>query len=229
MRALNTAAGASLSSGSFQEVLAGRQLIPVVTLRDAADARPLTAALAEGGLGCLEITFRTPAAADAIAAAAEFGDVVVGAGTVTSRTQVEVATQAGAAFVVSPGYVDSVAECCAGLGVPYLPGVATPTELIAARANGYQVVKLFPAEPLGGLPLLKALAALFEDMRFVPTGGIDRDRAAGYLSHPAVLAVGGSWMVPHDAVEGRDWSRIRELARDAGQQRQATSSSTSRR
>ena len=215
MRTLDTAHGTTLDPHRFKDLLTNLQIIPVVTVSDAGDARPLADALSAGGLGCIEVTLRTPAAIEAIAGAATQGDVIVGAGTVTSSAQVSAATRAGASFVVSPGYDETVARRCAELDVPYLPGVATPTELMSARAKGFDVVKFFPAEPLGGLALLKAFAALFAEMRFVPTGGVDRERAAAYLAHPAVPAVGGSWMVPQDALAQRDWPRIEELARDA--------------
>jgi 2-dehydro-3-deoxyphosphogluconate aldolase/(4S)-4-hydroxy-2-oxoglutarate aldolase len=169
----------------------------------------------------VEVTFRTAAAAEAIASVAGRDDVWVGAGTVTSSAQAEVAIGGGARFVVSPGFDDGVAAVCRERGVGYLPGVATATEVMRARAVGLDVVKLFPAEAVGGLSMVKALAAPFPDVRFVPTGGVDEARAADYLAHPAVLAVGGSWMVPREAVNAGDWARVRELARGAARFREA--------
>lgn len=206
---------------SLAEQLAAWRVVPVVVLDRPADAAPLADALAGGGIGCMEITFRTAAAAEAIALVAGRDDVVVGAGTVTSSAQAEVAIGVGARFVVSPGFDDGVAATCRERGVGYLPGVATATEVMRARAAGLDVVKLFPAEAVGGLSMVKALAAPFPDVRFVPTGGVDEARAADYLAHPAVLAVGGSWMVPREAVNAGDWARVRELARGAARFREA--------
>jgi 2-dehydro-3-deoxyphosphogluconate aldolase/(4S)-4-hydroxy-2-oxoglutarate aldolase len=206
---------------SFADLLAGWRVMPVVVLDRAADAAPLADALAGGGIGCMEVTFRTSEAAEAIASVAGRDDVVVGAGTVTSATQAVVAIDAGSRFIVSPGFDDGVAAVCRELGVAYLPGVATATEIMRARAAGLDVLKLFPAEAIGGLSTLKALAAPFPDVRFVPTGGVDDARAAEYLAHPAVLAVGGSWMVPRDALNAGDWARIKELARGAAKFRES--------
>lgn len=206
---------------SLAEQLAAWRVVPVVVVDRASDAVPLVEALAGGGIGCMEVTFRTAAAAEAIALVAGRDDVVVGAGTVTSSAQAEVAIGVGARFVVSPGFDDGVAATCRERGVGYLPGVATATEVMRARAAGLDVVKLFPAEAVGGLSMVKALAAPFPDVRFVPTGGVDEARAADYLAHPAVLAVGGSWMVPREAVNAGDWARVRELARGAARFREA--------
>ena len=200
---------------TLNDALASLRVVPVVVLDRASDAAPLADALAAGGLGCVEITFRTAAAAEAIGSVARRGDVLVGAGTVTSSAQATTAIEVGARFVVSPGFDDGVAATCRDRGVGYLPGVATATEIMRARAAGLDVVKLFPAEAIGGLIMLKALAAPFPDVRFVPTGGVDEKLAADYLAHPAVLAVGGSWMVPRDAVNAGDWAKIEQLARGA--------------
>jgi 2-dehydro-3-deoxyphosphogluconate aldolase/(4S)-4-hydroxy-2-oxoglutarate aldolase len=206
---------------SLADQLADLRVVPVVVLDRADDAAPLADALAGGGIGCMEITFRTAAAADAIALVAGRDDVVVGAGTVTTAAQAVTAIDAGSRFIVSPGFDDGVAVVCRERGVAYLPGVATATEIMRARAAGLDVLKLFPAEAIGGLATLKALAAPFPDVRFVPTGGVDEARAAEYLAHPAVLAVGGSWMVPRDAVNAGDWARIKELARGAAKFRES--------
>jgi len=206
---------------SLADQLADLRVVPVVVLDRADDAAPLADALAGGGIGCMEITFRTAAAADAIALVAGRDDVVVGAGTVTTAAQAVTAIDAGSRFIVSPGFDEGVAVVCRERGVAYLPGVATATEIMRARAAGVAVLKLFPAEAIGGLATLKALAAPFPDVRFVPTGGVDEARAAEYLAHPAVLAVGGSWMVPRDAVNAGDWARIKELARGAAKFRES--------
>jgi 2-dehydro-3-deoxyphosphogluconate aldolase/(4S)-4-hydroxy-2-oxoglutarate aldolase len=206
---------------SLAEQLKSLRVVPVVVLDRPDDAAPLADALAGGGIGCMEITFRTAAAAEAIASVAGRDDVVVGAGTVTSSAQAATAVEAGSRFVVSPGFDDGVAAVCLEGGVPYLPGVATATEVMRARAAGLDVLKLFPAEAIGGLATLKALAGPFPDVWFVPTGGVDEARAAEYLAHPAVLAVGGSWMVPRDAITAGDWARIKELARGAAKLREA--------
>jgi 2-dehydro-3-deoxyphosphogluconate aldolase/(4S)-4-hydroxy-2-oxoglutarate aldolase len=206
---------------SLADQLADLRVVPVVVLDRADDAAPLADALAGGGIGCMEITFRTAAAADAIALVAGRDDVVVGAGTVTTAAQAVTAIDAGSRFIVSPGFDDGIAVVCRERGVAYLPGVATATEVMRARAAGLDVLKLFPAEAIGGLATLKALAAPFPDVRFVPTGGVDEARAAEYLAHPAVLAVGGSWMVPRDAVNAGDWARIKELARGAAKFRES--------
>jgi len=206
---------------SLADQLADLRVVPVVVLDRADDAAPLADALAGGGIGCMEITFRTAAAADAIALVAGRDDVVVGAGTVTTAAQAVTAIDAGSRFIVSPGFDDGVAVVCRERGVAYLPGVATATEIMRARAAGVAVLKLFPAEAIGGLATLKALAAPFPDVRFVPTGGVDEARAAEYLAHPAVLAVGGSWMVPRDAVNAGEWARVKELARGAAKFRES--------
>jgi 2-dehydro-3-deoxyphosphogluconate aldolase/(4S)-4-hydroxy-2-oxoglutarate aldolase len=206
---------------TLSEVLADLRVVPVVVLDRADDAAPLADALAGGGIGCMEITFRTAAAADAIALVAGRDDVVVGAGTVTTAAQAVTAIDAGSRVIVSPGFDEGGAVVCRERGVAYLPGVATATEIMRARAAGVAVLKLFPAEAIGGLATLKALAGPFPDVRFVPTGGVDEARAAEYLAHPAVLAVGGSWMVPRDAVNAGEWARIKELARGAAKFRES--------
>jgi 2-dehydro-3-deoxyphosphogluconate aldolase/(4S)-4-hydroxy-2-oxoglutarate aldolase len=206
---------------SLREQLADLKVVPVVVLDRADDAAPLADALAGGGIGCMEITFRTAAAAEAIASVASRDDVVVGAGTVTTAAQARTAIEMGSRFIVSPGFDDGVAAVCRERDIPYLPGVATATEVMRAVAAGLDVLKLFPAEAIGGLATLKALAGPFPDVRFVPTGGVDEARAASYLAHPAVLAVGGSWMVPRDAINAGDWGRVKELARGAAKFREA--------
>lgn len=205
------------ATGGLQPLLESVRIVPVVVIDDAATAVPLADALVAGGLGCIEITFRTPAAAAAISALRGRDDVVVGAGTVTTSMQVDQAVDAGARFAVSPGFDEVVAERCAERGLPLLPGVATASDIMRARRAGFDVLKLFPAEAIGGLETLKALAAPFPDVRFVPTGGIDEKRAVSYLSHRAVAAVGGSWIAPRDAIAAGAWERIEAAARAATQ------------
>lgn len=195
--------------------LAGARLMPVLTVPSTATAAPLADALAAGGARCAEVTFRTPDAERVLKEMAAHGGLAVGAGTVLTPEQVERAVAAGARFVVSPGFDDEVIEKCREVGVPVVPGIATATELMRALRAGLDTVKLFPAEPLGGLRTLRALAAPFPGMRFVPTGGIDASRTAAYLADPAVLAVGGSWMATTDHLRRGDYDEIRRLTADA--------------
>ena len=191
------------------------RLLPVVVIDDADKAARLASTLAENGLPVVEFTLRTPAALDAIRAAANIPGVLVGAGTVLTVEQAEQAVDAGATFLVSPGVSVAVIEWAVRTGITIFPGVATGTEIMTAMAAGAKVVKFFPAEPLGGLPMLKALAAPFTQARFIPTGGIGAAQAAGYLQHPQVVAIGGSWMVPGDALKSGDFERIGALTREA--------------
>ncbi|QMU80415.1 bifunctional 4-hydroxy-2-oxoglutarate aldolase/2-dehydro-3-deoxy-phosphogluconate aldolase [Streptacidiphilus sp. PB12-B1b] len=187
-------------------------VVPVVVLDDADSAGALADALLAGGLGCAELTLRTPAAEHAVPAMAGRAGLLLGVGTVLEAGQVERCVDAGARFVVSPGFDDEVVERCRSLGVPVLPGTATATEVLRARRAGLRTVKFFPAETSGGLPALRALAAPFHDMRFLPTGGISPANAGDYLRDPAVLAVGGSWMVPRELVRARRWDEITRLS-----------------
>lgn len=200
----------------FEELVGTLSVIPVVEIPRPEDAVPLARALAEAGLPCAEITFRTAGAADAIAAiAAGVPDFLVGAGTVLTLGQAEEAVAAGAAFLVSPGFDAGLVRYAQKRGVPMLPGVCTPTEIMAALSLGVSVVKLFPAEASGGVAYLKAVAAAFRQVRFVPTGGIAPGNLAAYLALPQVAACGGSWMVAKDLIAGGDHDRIRELTAEA--------------
>jgi 2-dehydro-3-deoxyphosphogluconate aldolase / (4S)-4-hydroxy-2-oxoglutarate aldolase len=191
----------------------GVSVIPVVTIAREADAVPLARALADGGLPAIEVTMRTGAALPAIAAiAAALPQVVVGAGTIQRAADAEAARAAGARFLVSPGTTPELASAALATGLPYIPGVATPSEVMAARDLGLCFLKLFPAEALDGLALLRALAPVFPGIAFCPTGGIDERIAADYLALPNVTAVGGSWMAPRQAIEAEDWPQIRRLA-----------------
>ncbi|MEH0638224.1 bifunctional 4-hydroxy-2-oxoglutarate aldolase/2-dehydro-3-deoxy-phosphogluconate aldolase [Streptomyces bottropensis] len=197
------------------DVLAGARLLPVLTVPDPASARPLAEALATGGARCAEVTFRTPDAEQVVKAMAAHGGLIVGAGTILTPEQAERAVAAGARFVVSPGLDDEVLATCRELGVPVVPGIATATELMRALRAGIDTVKLFPAEAIGGLRTLRALAAPFPHVRFVPTGGIGPDLLAGYLAEPAVLAVGGSWPATPAHLDRGDYAGISRLTADA--------------
>src|SRR6266851_890082 len=194
----------------------GTSVLPVVTIERERDAVPLARALFEGGLPVIEVALRTAAAAPAIAAIArELPQIVVGAGTLLRAADVAAAVHAGARFLVSPGMTQELAATALSAELPYLPGVATPSEVMMARALGICVMKLFPAEALGGIAFLRALAPVFPGVAFCPTGGIDERSVADYLALPNVSMVGGSWMAPPDAVAAGDWPRIRRLAERA--------------
>jgi len=191
-----------------EQLIGAARLLPVVVLQDAQSAEPLAAALLDGGLRCVEVTFRTDAAPDAIRAMAKRDDLLVGAGTVLTPEQVERAVAAGARFVVSPGFGPAVVRRCQELGVPVFPGVATATEIQMALDAGLRTVKFFPAEQVGGAAMVKALAAPFRGVRFIPTGGVSTANLADYLAVPAVLAVGGTWMVAPDLLAAGDWTEV---------------------
>ncbi|MFK0153635.1 bifunctional 4-hydroxy-2-oxoglutarate aldolase/2-dehydro-3-deoxy-phosphogluconate aldolase [Streptomyces sp. NPDC090493] len=191
-------------------------VVPVVVIEDAADAVPMARALLDGGLPVIEVTLRTPAALDAIrAVAAAVPDAVVGAGTVLTPEQVTECVAAGARFLVSPGWTDGLLAAMAASGVPYLPGVSTASEVVALLERGVREMKFFPAQAAGGTAYLRSLAGPLPRARFCPTGGIGPDNAPEYLALPNVGCVGGTWMVPADAVAAGDWDRVRELARGA--------------
>ncbi|MFF4543362.1 bifunctional 4-hydroxy-2-oxoglutarate aldolase/2-dehydro-3-deoxy-phosphogluconate aldolase [Streptomyces sp. NPDC001435] len=191
-------------------------VVPVVVVEDAADAVPLARALVSGGLPAIEVTLRTPAALDAIRAiAAEVPDAVVGAGTVIAPAQVTECRAAGARFLVSPGWTDVLLDAMRASGVPFLPGVSTTTEVVALLERGVREMKFFPAQAAGGTAYLKSLAGPLPQARFCPTGGIGPLNAPEYLSLPNVGCVGGTWMIPADAVGAGDWGRVEALARQA--------------
>lgn len=191
-------------------------VVPVVVLDNARDAVPLARALVAGGLPAIEVTLRTPAALDAIrAVAAEVPEAVVGAGTVLTPGHVGDALRAGARFLVSPGWTDALLEAMRGSGVPFLPGVSTASEVVALLERGVREMKFFPAQAAGGTAYLKSLAGPLPQARFCPTGGIGPDCAPDYLALSNVGCVGGSWMLPADAVAARDWRRVEDLARAA--------------
>ncbi len=194
-------------------------IVPVVTINDAHHAGPLAEALSEGGLPCIEVTFRTAAAPAAIGAIAkQHPSMLLGAGTVLTVDQAKQALDLGSRYIVSPGLNRKVVEYCLTHDIPITPGVATPTEVEAALDLGLNVVKFFPAEPLGGLPYLKAIAAPYTMVKFIPTGGIDESNLLGYLKFPSVVACGGSWMVKADLISGGRFDEIRTItSRAVGQ------------
>ena len=204
------------SISGIEQIWGSARVVPVLTIADLSAAIPLARALVHGGIQVLEITLRTPAAADALRAIADsVPEAIVGAGTVVDPRQAARAAAAGARFIVSPGFSADVAGACADASLPYLPGVATATEIMAALALGFDRLKLFPAAQVGGVAAIRALSAPFPEVRFCPTGGVDRHSSLEYLALPQVFAVGGSWMVPPDAVASGDWQRIEALARSA--------------
>jgi 2-dehydro-3-deoxyphosphogluconate aldolase/(4S)-4-hydroxy-2-oxoglutarate aldolase len=190
-------------------------ILPVLVIDDPQVAEPLGRALLASGIGQVEVTLRTGAALDALRILAAIPGLRVGAGTVLSAVQADAAAEAGAQFLVSPGLSDEVLSAARAAGIPAVPGIATATELMRARSHGLRTVKFFPAEQSGGRAAVAALAAVFPDVSFVPTGGIDADRARDYLRHPSVVAVGGSWMVPRDAIASGDIPRVEALCREA--------------
>jgi 2-dehydro-3-deoxyphosphogluconate aldolase / (4S)-4-hydroxy-2-oxoglutarate aldolase len=191
-------------------------VIPVVVLDDAADAVPLARALVAGGLPAIEITLRTPAGLDAVRAVdREVPDAVVGAGTVLTPGAARDAVAAGARFLVSPGWTDTLLGAMRTAGVPFLPGVSSVSEVMALLERGVTEMKFFPAEAAGGVPYLTSLLSPLPQARFCPTGGISAASAPAYLDLPNVGCVGGTWMVPGDALAAKDWDRVRALAADA--------------
>lgn len=201
---------------SAAAVLTASPVIPVLSVPDAQLAPDLARALTAGGLRVLEVTLRTDAALKALAAMrTAVPDAIIGAGTVTSPEQLSQAIDAGAQFVITPGLTPALIEAAPAARVPVLPGVATASELMTARAAGLTCLKFFPAEPAGGVALLKALAGPFPDVRFCPTGGITPVNAPAYLALPTVACVGGSWLAPAEALAAGDWTRIEDLARIA--------------
>ncbi|MBT6191420.1 MAG: bifunctional 4-hydroxy-2-oxoglutarate aldolase/2-dehydro-3-deoxy-phosphogluconate aldolase [Tateyamaria sp.] len=190
-------------------------IIPVLVVDDVAHARPLAEALIAGGLPVLEVTLRTPAALDVIAAMAEVEGGVVGAGTLVTPDDVVAAKAVGAQFGVSPGSTDALIAACEAEELPLLPGAATATEAMALYERGYDMLKFFPAEASGGAAMLKAIGAPLPQISFCPTGGVSPENAESYLSLPNVICAGGSWVAPKDLVEAGDWSAIKALARAA--------------
>lgn len=191
-------------------------IVPVVVLDDAKDAAPLAKALIDGGLPCAEVTFRTEAAEESIRIMSEqFPDMLVGAGTVLTTEQVDRAVAAGAKFIVSPGLNPRIVKYCVEKGILITPGCANPSDVEQAIENGLEVVKFFPAEQAGGLPMIKAMSAPYTNMMFMPTGGINPKNVREYLGFKKIIACGGSWMVKGDLVKAGDYAKITELAKEA--------------
>ena len=191
-------------------------VVPVVVLNDADDAIPLADALIKGGLPCAEVTFRTDAAEESIRRICEsFPDMLVGAGTVLTTKQVERAYKAGAKFIVSPGFDPEIIDYCISIGLPELPGCITPSEIAQAVKRGLKVVKFFPAEQSGGVAMIKAMAAPYSMVKFMPTGGISTKNLADYLSCDKILCCGGSWMVKEDLIKSGSFDKITDMTKEA--------------
>jgi 2-dehydro-3-deoxyphosphogluconate aldolase/(4S)-4-hydroxy-2-oxoglutarate aldolase len=200
----------------IRDIVALAPVIPVLTVTELAHAVPLARALVAGGLRVLEVTLRTPVGLGVVEAMRKaVPEAVVGVGTLTRAVEFAAADRAGAQFGVTPGLTPELAAAARGSRFPLLPGVMTPTELIAARNQGFTVLKLFPAQQAGGIGMLKALGPPFPDVSFCPTGGITRATAADYLALPNVVCVGGSWLAPRELLSTGDWAAIEALARDA--------------
>jgi 2-dehydro-3-deoxyphosphogluconate aldolase/(4S)-4-hydroxy-2-oxoglutarate aldolase len=200
------------------DVMRDAPVIPVIVLHDVKDAVPLARALVAGGIRMLEVTLRTREALECIEIIAkEVPEAVAGAGTIRSAADAQAASLAGARFGVSPGYTRSVGKACHDLGLPLLPGVATGSEIMTAQEDGYTELKFFPAVQAGGIPMLKAWQGPFGEVRFCPTGGVHAGNAHEFLALSNVACVGGSWIVPTDAIAAGDWDRITVLAREASQ------------
>lgn len=193
-------------------------IIPVVVLGDSKDAKPLANALIEGGLPCAEVTFRTDAAEESIRIISkEFPQMLVGAGTVLTTEQVDRAVDAGAKFIVSPGLNPKVVAYCVDKGIPITPGTCTPSDIETALEFNLDVVKFFPAEPAGGLKFIKAIAAPYTSVKFMPTGGINENNVRDYLKYDRIIACGGSWMVKGDFIKEGNFEKIRELTKEAAE------------
>ena len=191
-------------------------IVPVVVLHDAKDAAPLAEALCEGGLPCAEVTFRTDAAAESIAImTAKYPGMLVGAGTVLTIDQVDRAVNAGAKFIVSPGFDPEIVDYCLAKNIPVFPGCITPSEVAQAVKRGLKVVKFFPAESFGGMATIKAIAAPYTGLKFMPTGGINAKNLENYLSCEEIIACGGSWMVKSDLIRDGKFDEIRRLTQEA--------------
>ncbi len=200
------------------QVMQDAPVIPVIVLNDVTHAVPMARALVAGGIRMLEVTLRTSQALACIEAIAkEVPEAIVGAGTVRNASDAKAAANAGAKFAVSPGYTPSVGQACRDVGLSLLPGVATGSEIMMAQEDGYTELKFFPAMQAGGSAMLKAWGGPFFDVRFCPTGGVTSQNASEFLSLPNVACVGGSWLVPAEALANGDWSRIEKLAREACQ------------
>ena len=203
------------SSQKAYEICMLAPVVPVLVVKDLQTAKPLAAALVQGGLPALEVTLRTPAALDAIREMAKVPGGVVGAGTLLTPADVHAAVDAGALFGVSPGATDRLLDAALEAGLPMLPGASTATEAMTLLEKGYSVQKFFPAEAAGGAPFLKSLASPLPQIKFCPTGGVSLANAASYLSLPNTMCVGGSWVAPADLISKGDWDGVKALAQNA--------------
>ena len=191
-------------------------VVPVVVLDDAEDAAPLAEALVKGGIPCAEVTFRTEAAEESIRIMSEkYPEMLVGAGTVLTTEQVDRAVAAGAKFIVSPGFDPEIVDYCMEKNIPVFPGCVSPSEVAQAVKRGVKVVKFFPAEQAGGLAMLKAMAAPYTMLKFMPTGGINTKNLKEYLGFSKILCCGGSWMVKGDMIKNKEFDKITEMTREA--------------
>lgn len=191
-------------------------VVPVVVLDDAEDAAPLAEALVKGGLPCAEVTFRTEAAEESIRIMSEkYPEMLVGAGTVLTTEQVDRAVAAGAKFIVSPGFDPEIVDYCMEKNIPVFPGCVSPSEVAQAVKRGLKVVKFFPAEQAGGLAMLKAMAAPYTMLKFMPTGGINTKNLKEYLGFSKILCCGGSWMVKGDMIKNKEFDKITEMTKEA--------------
>ena len=207
---------------NIREIVGLSPVIPVLTVSELADGVPLARALVAGGLRVLEITLRTPAAIGCVEAIRNaVPDAIVGVGALTRAVDFAAAGRAGAQFGVTPGLTPELAGAARGARFPLLPGVMTPTEVIAARHAGFNILKLFPAQQAGGIGMLRVVATLFPDVLFCPTGGITRASAEEYLALPNVVCVGGCWVAPQALLQSRDWQSIEALAREAAALKQS--------
>jgi len=207
---------------SALQVMQDASVIPVIVLNDVAHAVPMARALVAGGIRMLEVTLRTPAALACIEAIAKaVPEAVVGAGTVRTKADAQAAANAGALFAVSPGYTSAVGQACRDAGMSLLPGVATGGEIMMAQEDGFTELKFFPAMQAGGPAMLKAWSGPFFDVKFCPTGGVTLQNAPEFLALPNVVCVGGSWLVPADAMAAGDWARITQLAQDTASLKKA--------
>lgn len=201
---------------NVSETIQKMGVVPVVVLNDAKDAAPLAKALCEGGLPCAEVTFRTEAAEESIRImTTEYPDMFVGAGTVLTIEQVDRAVAAGAKFIVSPGFDPEIVDYCISKEIPVYPGCITPSEVAQAVKRGLKVVKFFPAEQFGGVATIKALAAPYVNVKFMPTGGVNAKNLESYLSCDKIVACGGSWMVKGDLVKAGKFDEIKDLVKEA--------------
>ena len=201
---------------TIEETFAELKVVPVVVLDDVKDAEPLAKALVEGGLPCAEVTFRTEAAAESIRIMTEvYPDMLVGAGTVLTTEQVDKAVESGAKFIVSPGFDSEIVDYCIGKNIPVFPGCISPSEVAQAVKRGLKVVKFFPAEQSGGLAMIKAMAAPYHMLKFMPTGGINTENLKEYLACDKILCCGGSWMVKGDMIKAGEFEKIKKLTQEA--------------